>query len=141
MASKVLEADAGIHSLGMAVAPVVSWRMYDSIYTERYMGMPKENEAGYLNSSISNVTGFNHADFLLAHGSGDDNGASSQHGSRMENLINQVRPSDEQCTLQTRRICLTCSHKTVYGGSASGCSPTALMPCSHETQNGSYMNG
>ena len=89
MTSKVLEADAGIHRLGMAVAPVVSWRMYDSIYTERYMGMPKENEAGYLNSSITNVTGFNHADFLLAHGSGDDNGASSQYAWESDGETNQ----------------------------------------------------
>jgi dipeptidyl aminopeptidase B len=74
MTSKVLEANAGIHTLGMAVAPVVSWRMYDSIYTERYMRTPKDNAAGYLNASVTNVEGFKHAEFLLAHGSGDDNG-------------------------------------------------------------------
>ncbi|KAG8908597.1 hypothetical protein FRB99_004885 [Tulasnella sp. 403] len=73
MASKVVEADAGVHSLAMAVAPVTSWRLYDSIYTERYMGLPRENAGGYINASISNVTGFNNAHFLLAHGSGDDN--------------------------------------------------------------------
>lgn len=74
MTSKVLEADAGIHSLGMAVAPVVSWKMYDSVYTERYMGKPQDNPGGYVNSSITDVAGFNNADYLLAHGSGDDNG-------------------------------------------------------------------
>ena len=37
------------------------------------MGLPKENPDGYVTASISNVTGFHHADFLLAHGSGDDN--------------------------------------------------------------------
>lgn len=79
MTSKVLEADAGIHSLGMAVAPVVSWKMYDSIYTERYMGKPQNNAGGYTNSSITDVTGFKHADFLLAHGSGDDNGTRRVH--------------------------------------------------------------
>ncbi|KAI0640694.1 dipeptidyl aminopeptidase [Trametes meyenii] len=73
MSSKVVEADAGIHSLAMAVAPVTSWRLYDSIYTERYMGLPAVNPDGYVTASISNVTGFHHADFLLAHGSGDDN--------------------------------------------------------------------
>ncbi|KAI0676150.1 dipeptidyl aminopeptidase [Trametes maxima] len=73
MSSKVIEADAGIHSLAMAVAPVTSWRLYDSIYTERYMGLPAVNPDGYVTASISNVTGFHHADFLLAHGSGDDN--------------------------------------------------------------------
>ncbi|TFK34032.1 dipeptidyl peptidase IV N-terminal region-domain-containing protein [Crucibulum laeve] len=73
MSSKVVEANAGVHSLAMAVAPVTSWRLYDSIYTERYMNLPLLNPSGYINASISNVTGFHHTDFLLAHGSGDDN--------------------------------------------------------------------
>ncbi|KAI0820257.1 dipeptidyl aminopeptidase [Trametes gibbosa] len=73
MSSKVIEANAGVHSLAMAVAPVTSWRLYDSIYTERYMNLPAVNPEGYVTASISNVTGFHHADFLLAHGSGDDN--------------------------------------------------------------------
>ncbi|KIK56988.1 hypothetical protein GYMLUDRAFT_247264 [Collybiopsis luxurians FD-317 M1] len=73
MSSKVAEADAGIHSLAMAVAPVTSWRLYDSIYTERYMNLPDLNPGGYINASISNVTGFHHIEYLLAHGSGDDN--------------------------------------------------------------------
>jgi len=73
MSSKVVEADAGIHSLAMAVAPVTSWRLYDSIYTERYMNLPALNPGGYVNASISNVTAFDKVDYLLAHGSGDDN--------------------------------------------------------------------
>jgi dipeptidyl aminopeptidase len=90
MASKVAEADAGIHSLAMAIAPVTSWRLYgnqsfvadtrvthaavaDSIYTERYMGLPNDNPGGYINASISHVDGFKKIDFLFAHGSGDDN--------------------------------------------------------------------
>ncbi|KAG6917095.1 hypothetical protein DXG01_003915 [Tephrocybe rancida] len=73
MASKVVEANAGVHSLSMAVAPVTSWRLYDSIYTERYMNLPQLNPGGYINASISNVTGFHNVDYLLAHGSGDDN--------------------------------------------------------------------
>ncbi|KAH8104292.1 dipeptidyl aminopeptidase [Phellopilus nigrolimitatus] len=73
MSAKVLEANAGIHSLAMSVAPVTSWRLYDSIYTERYMSTPLHNPSGYDNASISNVTGFYDANFLLAHGSGDDN--------------------------------------------------------------------
>ncbi|KAG7094398.1 hypothetical protein E1B28_007998 [Marasmius oreades] len=73
MASKVAEADQGVHSLSMAVAPVTSWRLYDSIYTERYMNLPDVNPGGYINASISNVTGFHNIDYLLAHGSGDDN--------------------------------------------------------------------
>jgi len=73
MSSKVVEANAGVHSLAMAVAPVTSWRLYDSIYTERYMNLPDVNPGGYINASISNVTGFHNVNYLLAHGSGDDN--------------------------------------------------------------------
>ncbi|KAH0583152.1 hypothetical protein H2248_011035 [Termitomyces sp. 'cryptogamus'] len=93
MASKVVEANAGVHTLSMAVAvcnmcfctlpsiseltishkPVTSWRLYDSIYTERYMNLPQRNPGGYINASISNLTGFHNVNYLLAHGSGDDN--------------------------------------------------------------------
>lgn len=45
----------------------------DSIYTERYMSTPQANPDGYVNASITNVTGFYDTNFLLAHGSGDDN--------------------------------------------------------------------
>jgi dipeptidyl aminopeptidase len=45
----------------------------DSIYTERYMNLPALNLAGYHNASVSNMTGFHKVDYLLMHGSGDDN--------------------------------------------------------------------
>ncbi|KAI0091440.1 dipeptidyl aminopeptidase [Irpex rosettiformis] len=73
MSCKVAEANAGVHSLAMAVAPVTSWRLYDSIYTERYMDLPNDNPDGYVTASISNVTGFHNINFLFAHGSADDN--------------------------------------------------------------------
>lgn len=50
----------------------LSWHA-DSIYTERYMNLPDVNPGGYVNASISNVTGFHNVNYLLAHGSGDDN--------------------------------------------------------------------
>jgi len=45
----------------------------DSIYTERYLNLPVLNPGGYVNASVSNVTAFDKVDYLLAHGSGDDN--------------------------------------------------------------------
>lgn len=57
----------------VAVAPVTNWLYYDSIYTERYMSTPATNIGGYETSSVLNVTAFGKVDFLLAHGSGDDN--------------------------------------------------------------------
>jgi dipeptidyl aminopeptidase len=73
MTCKTLEADSGVISLGMAVAPVTNWLYYDSIYTERYMSVPALNEQGYVRSAVNNVTAFGKVDFILAHGSGDDN--------------------------------------------------------------------
>uniref|UniRef100_A0A182NFA4 Venom dipeptidyl peptidase 4 n=1 Tax=Anopheles dirus TaxID=7168 RepID=A0A182NFA4_9DIPT len=59
---------------GISVAPVTSWMFYDSIYTERYMGRPTDNGAGYDRSDISSFTEElkNHL-FLLIHGTADDN--------------------------------------------------------------------
>ncbi|GAA5941973.1 S9 family peptidase [Sporobolomyces koalae] len=73
LTSKVIEANSSVFQLGMAVAPVTDWRYYDSVYTERYMSTPQLNPGGYQNSSISQMDGFKHAHFALAHGSGDDN--------------------------------------------------------------------
>lgn len=52
---------------------MTNWLFYDSIYTERYMNTPSLNVDGYEKSSVLNVSSFNDVDFLLAHGSGDDN--------------------------------------------------------------------
>jgi dipeptidyl aminopeptidase len=45
----------------------------DSIYTERYMGLPADNTAGYAESAVHNVTAFHTTHYALAHGSADDN--------------------------------------------------------------------
>ncbi|BGO91105.1 Dipeptidyl peptidase 4 [Rhodotorula toruloides] len=73
LTSKIIEANSSVFSLGMAVAPVTDWRLYDSLYTERYMFTPAHNPVGYANSSVHEMDGFKHAHFALAHGSGDDN--------------------------------------------------------------------
>ena len=72
---KTLEADAGhTFSYGMAVAPVTDWRFYDSVYAERYMLLPDDNEDGYRASSVHNVTALGeNVRFLLMHGVADDN--------------------------------------------------------------------
>lgn len=75
MTLKVLETDAGnTFKYGMAVAPVTDWRLYDSIYTERYMHTPQHNPGGYANATISNMTALaNNVRFLVMHGVSDDN--------------------------------------------------------------------
>ncbi|MFT6127064.1 MAG: dipeptidyl-peptidase-4 [Flavobacteriaceae bacterium] len=73
MSSNCLFQGADTFSMAIAVAPVGSWRFYDTIYTERYMQTPQENATGYDNNSpISHVDKLK-GDFLLVHGSGDDN--------------------------------------------------------------------
>lgn len=58
---------------GVAVAPVTDWHDYDSIYTERYMGIPKENADGYKSSSVQNVASDLTGHLLIVHGTSDDN--------------------------------------------------------------------
>ena len=63
---------SNIFKAGVAVAPVTDWRNYDSIYTERYMGLPKDNAKAY-NDSITKAAADLHGSLLLVHGTSDDN--------------------------------------------------------------------
>jgi dipeptidyl-peptidase 4 len=58
---------------GVSVAPVTNWRLYDSIYTERYMGLPVDNEKGYHDSSPVNYAADLKGSLLEVHGTSDDN--------------------------------------------------------------------
>jgi dipeptidyl-peptidase-4 len=60
-------------SMAIAVAPVTNWRYYDTIYTERFMGLPQENPEGYDENSPINHVDKLRGDYLLIHGTGDDN--------------------------------------------------------------------
>ncbi len=59
--------------MGIAGAPVTDWRLYDSIYTERYMAQPSTNLEGYRNSSILEAADKLHGKLLILHGTMDDN--------------------------------------------------------------------
>ena len=58
---------------GVAVAPVTNQINYDSIYTERYMGLLKDNPQGYAESDVTKSAANLHGALMLAHGTGDDN--------------------------------------------------------------------
>ncbi len=58
---------------GVAGAPVTDWRLYDTIYTERYLGLPEENEEGYRLSSPVHQAAQLEARLMLAHNLDDDN--------------------------------------------------------------------
>lgn len=58
---------------GIIGAPVTDWRLYDSIYTERFMGLPSENEAGYKRSSVLEAAANMSGRALILHGVIDEN--------------------------------------------------------------------
>jgi dipeptidyl-peptidase 4 len=62
-----------LFAAGIAGAPVTDWRDYDSIYTERYMGLPQDNLEGYNVSSVVRAAGKLHGKLLILHGAIDDN--------------------------------------------------------------------
>jgi dipeptidyl-peptidase-4 len=59
--------------VGFAGGPVTDWHYYDSIYTERYLGLPQKNEKGYEDSSPVKYSGQLKGKLMIAHGTGDDN--------------------------------------------------------------------
>ena len=73
MSSNALFKGNDVFNMAIAVAPVTSWRFYDTIYTERYMTTPQENPSGYDENSPINHVDKLKGDFLLIHGTGDDN--------------------------------------------------------------------
>lgn len=73
MSSLGITVGADIFKAAIAVAPVSTWRFYDSIYTERYLKRPQDNAEGYdSNSPINHVEKLK-GSYLLVHGTGDDN--------------------------------------------------------------------
>jgi dipeptidyl-peptidase-4 len=75
-----------VYSVGMSVAPVPDQRLYDTIYQERYMGLPQDNPEGYRNGSPLYFAGGLRGRLLLVHGSGDDN----VHFQGSERLVNRL---------------------------------------------------
>ena len=63
----------GLFKAAVAVAPVINWRYYDSIYTERFMRTPQENARGYDDNSPSTYADRLKSAYLLIHGTADDN--------------------------------------------------------------------
>jgi dipeptidyl-peptidase-4 len=75
-----------VFKAGVADAPVSDWKLYDTIYTERYMGRPQDNSDGYKNSSPVNQASQLKGKLMLAHGTGDDN----VHFANSTELINML---------------------------------------------------
>jgi dipeptidyl-peptidase-4 len=73
MSSSCIMKGANVFKTAIAVAPVTNWRYYDNIYTERYMRTPAENASGYDDNSPVNMASMLKGNYLIIHGTGDDN--------------------------------------------------------------------
>jgi dipeptidyl-peptidase-4 len=96
MASNCLLKGADVFKMAIAVAPVTNWRFYDSIYTERYMQTPQENASGYDENSPINHVNKLKGNYLLIHGSGDDNVHVQNSMQMIEALIQANKQFDSQ---------------------------------------------
>jgi len=73
MTLKQLEADPGLYGAGIAGAPVTKWELYDTAYTERYMGTPQTEAAAYAKSDAIDQSDRISDPLLIIHGMSDDN--------------------------------------------------------------------
>jgi dipeptidyl-peptidase 4 len=80
-----------VYKVGMSVAPVPDQTLYDTIYQERYMGLPQENAEGYRKGSPINFAEGLKGKLLIVHGSGDDN----VHYQGTERLVNRLVALDK----------------------------------------------
>jgi len=78
-----------VFKAGIAGAPVTDWRNYDTIYTERYLGLPSENEDGYRASSPLHSAGSLQGKLMIIHNFEDDN-VLFQQSMRMMDALQKV---------------------------------------------------
>ena len=96
MASNCILKGNDIFKMAIAVAPVTNWRFYNSIYTERFLQTPQENASGYDENSPINFVDKLKGNFLLIHGSADDNVHLQNSMQMMEALIQANKQFDSQ---------------------------------------------
>jgi dipeptidyl-peptidase-4 len=73
MSALAVELRPDVFRAGVAGAPVTDWALYDTFYTERYMGTPEDNASGYERSSVVAHAGELSRPLLVLHGTADDN--------------------------------------------------------------------
>jgi dipeptidyl-peptidase-4 len=83
-----------LFKVGIAVAPVTDWHLYDSIYTERYMGLPQQEVDAYKATSCVGAAGNLHGQLLLVHGTADDNVHIQNTEQLIQALIEAAQPYD-----------------------------------------------
>lgn len=96
MSTLCMTKGAAYFKTGIAVAPVTNWRYYDNIYTERFMRTPQENSDGYDGNSPISHTAKMKGNFLLIHGTADDN----VHIQNSMDLITSLLKNNKQFDMQ-----------------------------------------
>ena len=86
-----------LYQTGMSVAPMADIRLYDTIYQERYFGLPQQNEADYREGSALTYADKLRGNLLLVHGAGDDN----VHYASTERLINALVSANRPFSMMT----------------------------------------
>jgi dipeptidyl-peptidase-4 len=87
----------GLYQTGMSVAPMADIRLYDTIYQERYYGLPQQNEADYREGSSLTYADKLRGNLLVVHGSGDDN----VHYASTERLVNALVAANRPFSMMT----------------------------------------
>ena len=90
----MLTKNSELFDVGVAVAPVTDFRLYDTAYTERYMGLPQENASGYDSTSTISYVNKLKGKLLLMHGTHDDNVHSQNTTRFIEACIQADKPID-----------------------------------------------
>lgn len=108
MSSLCITKGADLFKAAIAVAPVTTWRYYDSIYTERYMGLPQDNADGYDDNSPINHVSKLKGNYLLIHGTADDN-VHYQNAAEMINALVKANKQFDQFAYPDR-------NHGIYGG-------------------------
>ncbi len=98
----------GAFAAGVAVAPPTDWKLYDSIYTERYMRTPQQNAKGYHDTSVMNHIRGLKGELLIVHGTADDN----VHVQNVMHLVPALVAADKDYQM----LIYTDKNHSIYGG-------------------------
>lgn len=111
MSSLCITKGSDIFTTAIAIAPVTNWRYYDSIYTERYMRTPEENEKGYDENSPMHYADRLKGNLLICHGTADDNVHVQNTYELSERLVQANKQFD--MAIYTNR------NHSIYGGNTT----------------------
>lgn len=114
MASMLILQGADVFRAAVAVAPVTDWRLYDTIYTERYMRRPDDNAEGYREGSPVSHARKLRGRFLLIHGALDDN-VHFQNAARLASALQDAGKPFETMFYPGKRHGIEGRHRHLYG--------------------------